>query len=116
MLPQTNFQKATAEDMTVPTRTTRIHLLGPLKNLSLACSGGPDSLGALEFMLKGKHRPTIYHFDHGTKHAQEAIRFMKEYCHEKSLKLVTGTIRGEKPKELSWEEWWRNERSTRVSR
>jgi len=111
-LLQMNTQKAIVADVNALrcAATGRINLLGPLKDLNLACSGGPDSLGALEFMLKGKHRPTIYHFNHGTKHAQEAIRFMKEYCHEKSLKLVTGTIRGEKPKRLSWEEWWRNER------
>lgn len=96
---------------TVPPQKKRITVLGSIKTLKyFAVSAGSDSIGALEFVIRGKHRPTLLHFRHGTKHANDAYQFILEYCYENKLDLITEGIRGKKPKDQSWEEWWRNKR------
>ena len=88
-----------------------IKLLGRLpRNPVLACSGGPDSMAALDFLVLGKKSVTVAYFDHGTKHGAEAREFLQDYCSENSLNIKIESIAGSKPSDESWEEWWRNER------
>ena len=47
------------------------------KKLYLACSGGVDSMAALDF-LRRKHDIKVLHFNHGTAHGDLAERFVKE--------------------------------------
>jgi tRNA(Ile)-lysidine synthase TilS/MesJ len=50
-----------------------IKLLVPLpKKLTIACSGGVDSMAVVDF-LKRKHDVTIAYFNHGTKHGSIAL-------------------------------------------
>jgi hypothetical protein len=52
-----------------------IHLQGKLpRNIYLACSGGVDSMAALDF-LRRNHRVHVLHFDHRTAHSEQAIVF-----------------------------------------
>ena len=90
----------------------KIHFLGRIpRNVTLACSGGPDSMAALSFLLHGRKNVTVAYFDHGTRHGSEALSFLKDYCSDNSLPLVVGDISSEKkPKDKSLEEWWRDER------
>lgn len=75
----------------------------------VALSGGPDSMALLSFI--GAHQNiTAFYFDHGTKHGQEAKQFVSDYCHAKGISLVVGQIANSKTSDLSWEEYWRNER------
>jgi len=88
-----------------------IRLLGKAREINnIAVSGGIDSMASIHFLRNGKHQPTILHFHHGTKHSEKAHQFVIDYCKSNSIKFKLGFIQGQKPKELSWEEWWRNER------
>lgn len=88
-----------------------IKVLGGIKDIgAVAVSGGADSVGALEFMLRGKHKPAVVHFNHGTAHGRVAEDFVTDYCASHSLEVVVGSVRGSKPRRESWEEWWRNQR------
>ena len=75
---------------------------------TVACSGGPDSMAVLDFLLRGKKRVKIAHFNHGTDHGQDAAEFVHEYAHENSIELISGKLHSTKPTSKSWEEWWRD--------
>jgi tRNA(Ile)-lysidine synthetase-like protein len=86
-----------------------IRILGKLpKNIVLACSGGPDSMAVLDFLIKGKKNVTVAYFNHGTAHGYAASEFISDFCNSKNIPFVTQQIKGEKPSDQSWEEWWRN--------
>lgn len=77
----------------------------------LACSGGIDSMVVLDFLtLHSKRNLEIIHINHGTEHGKDAEEFVSEICFEKGLKLNLHRIISDKPKNESWEEFWRNER------
>jgi tRNA(Ile)-lysidine synthase len=87
-----------------------IKLLVPLpKKVTIACSGGVDSMAVVDF-LRRKHDVTIAHFNHGTKHGNEAMKFVATYCSENNIPMMFGSCRSEKLKEESQEEYWRRER------
>ena len=88
-----------------------IHLYGNVPNsLIVACSGGPDSMAAVDFFRRGRKDVTIAHFDHGTEHGAHAREFVEEYAREYDIPFRLGAIRGDKPLDKSWEEWWRDQR------
>lgn len=84
------------------------------EDVGVACSGGVDSMVVVDFLLNSpkRNRNTlkIFHVNHGTDHGKEAEEFVKEFCEKNSLKLFLYKINSKKPKENSWEEFWRNER------
>lgn len=87
-----------------------IKLLMPLpKTLYVACSGGVDSMAALDF-LRRKHDVTAAFFDHGTIASRESLTFLSRYCEKNNIKLVDGAVMRAKDKDESNEEYWRNER------
>lgn len=87
-----------------------IKILVPLpKKVTVACSGGVDSMAIVDF-LKRKHDVTIAYFNHGTKHGEQALSFVAKYCSDNNLPMLYGTCRSEKGKEESQEEYWRRER------
>ena len=79
------------------------------KQLAIACSGGSDSMALLDF-LRQKHDVVVAFFDHGTEHSKEAKDFLIGYCEKIGVEIVIGKISGERPKNQSCEEFWRNER------
>jgi tRNA(Ile)-lysidine synthase len=87
-----------------------IKLLVPLpKQITIACSGGVDSMAAVDFLSK-KHEVTVAFYNHGTKTSDEAMEFVAHYCTEKNIPVMFGMISGEKPKHKSLEEHWRDMR------
>ena len=90
----------------------KINFLGRIpRDITLACSGGPDSMAVLDFLKSGNKNVRVAYFDHGTDHGSEAYSFIKNYCQDKNIKINTGPIKSSrKPKDQSWEEWWRNSR------
>ena len=38
----------------------------------LACSGGRDSMSALEFLVRGRREVTVAYFNHSTPHGEDA--------------------------------------------
>jgi len=87
-----------------------LKLLFPLpKEIVVAFSGGVDSVAITDF-LSQKHKVTCAFFHHGTENSERALEFVAKFCTERNLTLMIGLIKNQKPKELSTEEYWRNER------
>jgi tRNA(Ile)-lysidine synthase len=87
-----------------------IKLLGKIPGqVTVACSGGVDSMALLDFLSR-KHAVSAAFFNHGTANSHRAEKFLVEYCKDRNISLHVGEIENEKPKSLSDEEHWRNER------
>ena len=93
-------------------KTYRLNVLGKIpRKVFLACSGGPDSMAVLDFLISGRKDVNVAHFNHGTEHGKDANMFLEEYCKNRNIPIQVGNIsKKEKPKDQSWEEWWRNSR------
>jgi tRNA(Ile)-lysidine synthase len=88
-----------------------IKLLGRVPDaIYVACSGGPDSMAALNFLNNGRRIVRVAHFDHGTEHADEARQFVIDYCKKKQIEYTLGTVSRKRNASESREEFWRNER------
>ena len=86
-----------------------IRLLGKIpRKVTLACSGGADSMAVLDFLGNGKKDITVAHFNHGTEYGEEAQEFLEEFCQKRDIKFVSQAISMNKPHCKSWEEWWRD--------
>jgi len=88
-----------------------IKLITPLpRQVSVAVSGGPDSMAALDFICRGGRDVRVLHFDHGTQHATTARAFLEAHCRVSGLDLVVSGLRRERGPKESLEEYWRTER------
>lgn len=77
----------------------------------VACSGGADSMAILSFLtFNSKRNVTVAYFDHKTEFGNQAKEFIKDYCAQRNLSLKIGEISDSKPKDQSWEEYWRIQR------
>lgn len=87
-----------------------IKLLFPLpRKLTVAFSGGVDSVAAVDF-LSNNHPLNCAFFHHGTESSDKALEFVSGFCRERNLLLHVGHIGKSKPKDKSLEEHWRHER------
>lgn len=84
-----------------------------LKNIpnkvTVACSGGIDSMAIVNFLLEGRRDVQLAYFNHDTIHSKQAQVFVEDYAKEKGLKLHIGNVQGLRGKR-SIEEFWRDER------
>jgi tRNA(Ile)-lysidine synthase len=88
-----------------------IRLLGKIpKQFFLACSGGVDSMVALDFFLNGRHRPVVVHFDHETEYGRRARKFVKKKCRALDVPIMISKIGRDRHGKESNEVYWRNER------
>jgi len=90
-----------------------IKLQGKLpRQVWLACSGGVDSMAALDFLTR-KHDVHVIHFDHKTKHSALAREFVKEQCAKYNVPLMIGEPDASdvdwpnprKSQEETWRDW-----------
>lgn len=79
------------------------------RKLYLACSGGVDSMAALDF-LRRNHQIEILHVHHATSHGEKAYHFLENYSFERSIPMQVYKIKGTPPPGPSKEEWWRDKR------
>jgi len=87
-----------------------LKVLGKLpRDLTVAVSGGPDSMAILDF-LSNNHNVTAAYFDHGTPFGTKCKGFVKEFCESRDIDLVVGVNFNGCPPDESLEEHWRNER------
>ena len=88
-----------------------IKLQGKLpRQVYLACSGGVDSMVALDF-LKSNHDVKVLHFNHGTGHGEEAEKFIVDYCRRNDIPCSERIREKETiPPGASKEAWWRERR------
>ena len=79
------------------------------RELYLACSGGVDSMVALDF-LRRNHDVRVLHFNHGTAHGDEAEKFVTQYCRQNDIAYIVDRVKGTIPPGNSKEAWWREKR------
>lgn len=79
------------------------------KKLTVAVSGGVDSMAIVDFLGRC-HDIQLAFFHHGTQTSNESYEFITEFSMKKNLKLFIGEISKRKEKNCSLEEHWRNER------
>ena len=79
------------------------------RRIYLACSGGVDSMAALDF-LRRNHEVEVLHFNHGTAHGEQAQNFVENYTHKINVPLHVGVCVTTMPKGESKEKWWREQR------
>lgn len=88
-----------------------IKLLGELPHkVTIACSGGSDSMSLLNFCRVGKRDIQVLYVHHKTEHGADAYNFIRNYCVKNNLPFITREIGNVKAKGESEEEYWRNER------
>ena len=81
------------------------------RECAVACSGGADSMAILSFLTNHTNRNvTVVYFDHGTNFGKESKSFLQDYCEKNNLPFKYARISEDKPKNESWEEYWRNQR------
>ena len=79
------------------------------KQVTVACSGGLDSMVIVDFLRKGKRDVSLAYFNHDTIHGRQAEEFVRTYAEENNLTLLVGKVKNVKGKR-SMEEFWREER------
>lgn len=80
------------------------------KKVVLACSGGRDSMSALDFLLRGRREVDLAYFDHGTDHSKEAESFVRSVSKDYDLPLHVGSLGSTRQKKESLEAYWHRER------
>lgn len=87
-----------------------IRIIGKIPTtVTVACSGGIDSMAVAHFLLQGRRNVNLAYFNHDTQHSHKAQEFVQNYAEANSLKLFIGRVQGRKGKR-SLEEFWRDER------
>lgn len=94
---------------------TRLRLIGPTlpETLTVACSGGPDSMAVWHFLSQkdfrlGKVQMAFFH--HGTSASDEALKFLTRWTRHHGVNLVYGRTYANRPQGMSPEQYWREER------
>lgn len=90
-----------------------IRILGDIPHqITVACSGGPDSMAILSFLSShGKRDVKVAYFNHGTQFGEDAEAFIRGYCSDRGLSLTVGRISTMDRGDKSTEEYWRDERA-----
>ena len=87
-----------------------IRIIGKIPaRVTVACSGGVDSMTIVDFLLKGRRKVELAYFDHDTPHSKDALKFVRQYAGKNKLNLIVGKVKGIKGRK-SLEEFWRDER------
>ncbi len=87
-----------------------IRIIGKIPpTVTVACSGGIDSMVFVHFLLQGKRKVNLAYFNHDTQHSYKAEKFLEKFASDNRLSLFIGRVRGRKGKR-SLEEFWRDER------
>ena len=89
-----------------------IRIIGKIpRKVTVACSGGVDSMVVAHFLQQSKRKVNLAYFNHDTAYSRNAEDFVTEYTEKNKIKLFKGGVTGTKGKR-SLEEFWRDERYT----
>jgi len=88
-----------------------IRIIGKIpKKVTIACSGGIDSMVVAHFLREGRRKVQLAYFNHDTRHSYSAQKFVENYALQNKLNLIIGRVTGTKGSRQSLEEFWRLER------
>ena len=74
-----------------------IRIIGQIpKNVTIACSGGIDSMVFTHFLLQGRRNVNLAYFNHDTQHSHKAQKFVENYAKQNKLNLFIGRVKGRK--------------------
>jgi len=79
------------------------------RNLTVACSGGVDSLAITHFLAE-RNDVTVAYFNHGSEFDNISQEWLQNWCDKYNIKFKTASITRDKHKTESQEEYWRNQR------
>ena len=79
-------------------------------DVTVACSGGPDSMAILDFLMKGRKNVQVAYFNHDTPFGRHSAEWVHDYCSVHKIKFLMCKIDRKKRGDESPEEFWRNER------
>lgn len=79
------------------------------QKLTVACSGGADSLAITHFLSR-RHDVTVAYFNHGSDFDNMSQYWMQAWCDKYGIKFKTASITRDKDRGESQEEYWRNQR------
>jgi tRNA(Ile)-lysidine synthase len=80
------------------------------KDITVALSGGPDSIAALHFFVKGGRNVNAMFFHHGTVCSDKSYLVAKDFCRSLKVNLDIGRINPEIKQTANLEDIWRRER------
>ena len=87
-----------------------IRIIGKIPHsVTVACSGGLDSMVFTHFLRQGRRNVNLAYFNHDTHHSHKAQEFVEKFAEDNMLNLFIGRVQGRKGKR-SLEEFWRDER------
>jgi len=87
-----------------------IRIIGKIPHtVTVACSGGIDSMVFTHFLMQGRRKVNLAYFNHDTQHSHKAEKFVEKFAYDNNLNLFIGRVKGRKGKR-SLEEFWRDER------
>ena len=49
-------------------------------DVTVACSGGPDSMAILDFLMKGRKNVQVAYFNHDTPFGRHSAEWVHDYC------------------------------------
>lgn len=78
--------------------------------VTLACSGGIDSVAILDFLSKSKRKVTLAFFNHGTETSEKSLPFIFDLASKYDYPLLISKVQREQYKSESLEEYWRIQR------
>lgn len=88
-----------------------IRFLGELpRDITVACSGGIDSMVVLDFLRTGKRKVKVAYFNHGTDFSNEMEPKVENFCRRNGIGFIKGDPYRGRDKKESLEEYWRNAR------
>lgn len=88
-------------------------LLGKLpEKVTIAFSGGVDSVAVTHFLMQGRRDITLLYFNHLTNFGAASKHFVREFAKRNNLPLEIGSLRDfrARKEEESEEEYWREAR------
>jgi len=85
------------------------------QTLTVAISGGVDSVAAVDFLQKNRDITAAF-FHHGNEFADQELEFVTEFCRQRGIRLITGGLTQSKPRNKSPEEFWREQRYAFLSK
>lgn len=81
------------------------------RQLYVAVSGGVDSVAALDFLARN-HDVRIAHLNHNEGNSNESAELVHKLASYYNCPIYYKHIKTEKPRDMSREEFWRNQRYT----
>ena len=86
-----------------------IKLLMPVpRRVTVALSGGVDSVAVTDFLSRGGHDVSCAFYHHNTDASDQALIFVSEFCSQRRIPLILGYLTESRPSGVSTEEHWRN--------